>query len=159
MATREEQRQAVVFNALVELQLVLGGTFTPTEVDEYWADVLTQAPNAPHPPHWCGAFALHCLHESGLLLDQEWKFGPPHYGFLYRLEQLAPGVMPEPGDIGYQDKPYQHHFVVERVEGDIVHTVEGNQEKPQVIRARQRRLHAPGVTYHSIASVLAPEAA
>lgn len=163
--TKEEQRQSVVFFANVELQLVLGGTFTSKDVDGYWADVLKQAPTAPQPPHWCGALALHCLHQAGLLIDQLWMFGPPNYGFLYRLKQLLPGELPKPGDIGYQDRPYQHHFVVDHVDdaGEIVHTIEGNQGKEHPITAGQRRIHAPGVTYHSIERLLSepapPEAA
>lgn len=149
-----ENREAVIFHASIELQVVDAGDFTHEHVNNYWADVLHQSAAAPHPPAWCGAFALWCLHQSGLGLDLKWEFGPPHYGFLWRLEILKPGTPPKPGDVGYQDKPYQHHFLVQSVDGDAVHTIEGNQGEPKPIRARVRHLSDPSVSYFSISRLL-----
>ena len=131
----DPRRQLVVDAALGELervQAIIGDAHAVNEfiahrVPEYWADVLHQSALAPHPPHWCGGFALWCLHQAGLGLSQRWMFGPPHFGFLYKLKQLTEHTLPEPGDIAYLDQPYQHHAVVERVEGDLVHTIDGNQ--------------------------------
>lgn len=93
-------------------------------IEVYWADVLHQAPTAQHPPEWCGAFALWCLHQAGLGLLLRWLFGPPHFGFLWNLEATK---SPKPGDIAYLDKPFQHHAIVVEVSGDTVHTIDGNQ--------------------------------
>lgn len=150
-------RESVVFTARLELQTVTNGQFEPAQVNGYWADVLHIKPSDPHPPEWCGAFALWCLHQAGLALELDWKFGPPHYGFLYNLKPLAYGKPPEPGDIGYQDQPYRHHFVVERVEGETVHTIEGNQGPKHPINAGARPLHDHRVVYFSIASLLPPD--
>lgn len=147
-------RDGVIFHAQVELQIVNAGEFTTQHLNEYWADVLHQSVTAAHPPEWCGAFALWCLHQAGLALEQHWMFGPPHYGFLYRLEVLLPGEAPKPGDIGYQDAPYQHHFIVERVEGSDVHTIEGNQGGTHPIQAKLRKLGVKGITYYSISNLL-----
>ncbi len=97
-----------------------------------WDDVLVHpSPRNAHglraltyPPQWCGAFALRCLHEAHVALSVKWEFGPPHYGFLYRLPTTH---APEPGDIAYLDKPWQHHAIVTGVDGDTVHTIDGNQ--------------------------------
>ena len=90
----------------------------------YWADVLHQNVSAPHPPQWCGALALWCLHQAGLGLLLRWLFGPPHFGFLWNLEATK---SPKPGDIAYLDKPFEHHAIVVEVVGDTVHTIDGNQ--------------------------------
>jgi hypothetical protein len=131
----DPRRLVVVQSAVAEFERVaaLAGdaagiaNFLKQRVPEYWADVLHQSASAPHPPQWCGAFALWNLHQAGLGLSQRWMFGPPHYGFLYRLHELGASALPEPGDIAYLDKPYQHHAVVHCVEGDLVHTIDGNQ--------------------------------
>ena len=73
--------------------------------DRYWREVLPKNWQGPYPRHWCGAFALWCLHEA-LGCDWAWKIG---LGFLFRL---TPTDDPKPGDICYSDKPYQHHAVL-----------------------------------------------
>jgi hypothetical protein len=72
--------------------------------------------------HWCGIFALHILQEAGLALDWRWIYGK---GFAFKLPMTR---KPQAGDVAYIDKPYQHHAIVERVEGDRVHTIDGNQD-------------------------------
>jgi len=131
----DPRRLVVVQSALAEFERLqeLGGDLEAVakwlreRVPEYWADVLHQSSLAPHPPHWCGAFALFNLHRGGLGLGQRWMFGPPHYGFCYSLHQLGAHTLPEPGDVAYLNEPYQHHAVVHCVEGDLVHTIDGNQ--------------------------------
>lgn len=153
------QRRQSVQNVLAELERVSAlslderKSFLQFGVPVYWADVLHQPLNAPHPPQWCGALALWNLHRAGLGLELRWMFGPPHYGFCYKLEQLAPHVAPEPGDIAYLDKPYQHHATVVCVEGDTVVTVDGNQGPLQPIK---RCEHPIGhwTAFYSIARLL-----
>lgn len=122
-------RNLVVFAASCELehmQLLTANhdaAGVASLIASYWHDVL-EHPGGPNPPAWCGAFALRCLHEAQLALAVKWAFGPPHFGFLYLLEQTK---TPEPGDIAYLDAPFQHHAIVTDVEGDTVHTIDGNQ--------------------------------
>lgn len=152
-------REAVVLCVRRELELVEMNYFTETRVAEYWADVLHQAVTAPHPPHWCGALALFSLHSAFVGLELRWRFQSKtdaRSGFLWALPRTK---APEPGDIGYVDKPYQHHFVVASVEGAIVNCIDGNQEQPAVIRRRRRELSSLQVVYFSIAPLLKASAA
>lgn len=109
-------------------------------VSVYWADVLHQSLTAPHPPQWCGAFALWNIHKAGLGLQLRWMFGPPHFGFLWNLRQLEPHEVPEPGDIAYLNAPYQHHAVVACVDGELVTTINGNQGPIKPIQTKAAAL-------------------
>ncbi len=117
----------------------------------YWADVLHQAPTAPHPPEWCGAFALWCLHQAGLGLLLRWLFGPPHFGFLWNLPVTK---SPKPGDIAYLDKPFEHHAIVVEVVGDTVHTIDGNQGPHAPIMTHEAPL-SHWTAFFSIESLIA----
>lgn len=150
-------RRAVVLAAQRELELVLADIFTSTRVDEYWADVMHQSASAPHPPAWCGALALHCLHEAELGLTLFWRFQTStdkRSGFLWALKRTD---HPEPGDVGYIDQPYQHHFIVECVDGATIECIDGNHGAASPIARVERKLGAHGVAYFSIASLLPPE--
>lgn len=98
---------------------------------------------------WCGGFALYCLHQAGLAKDVHWRIGR---GFLLQPPHPLPIVkVPQSGDVGYQGSPFQHHFVVEQVDGQLVHSVDGNQ--PDV--RRKIRTIGPALTFFSIAPLLA----
>lgn len=114
---------------------------------KYWVDVLPQPWHGKYPPHWCGAFALWCLREAGLT-DWTWQVGK---GFLWRLPRTTD---PKPGDIGYVDQPFQHHYVISDVGVHTLESVDGNQGTPGV----QVRHRAKGKdTYFSIAKLLGEE--
>lgn len=102
---------------------------------------------------WCGGFVLYCLHTAGLALDVRWRIGA---GFLLQKPHpLRPVKVPLPGDIGYLDKPFQHHFVVESVDdAGMVHSVDGNQPD---VRRKSRSIHTPTLTFYSIAPFLPVE--
>lgn len=152
-------RDAVVLCAVRELELVIAGYFTSTRVDEYWADVLHQSVKQLHPPHWCGALVLFCLHGALLGTELTWRFGTksdPRSGFLYALKRTE---MPEPGDVGYIDQPNQHHFIVENADATagVVECIDGNAgdaDGAAPIKRVERKWGAPGVVYFSIASLL-----
>jgi hypothetical protein len=115
-----------------------------SDAGKYWRDVLGPSWVGPYPKHWCGAFALWCLRQAGLT-DWQWQVGK---GFLSRLPQTR---RPEPGDMGYVDQPFQHHFVVTEVDRHTIGSVDGNQGTPGV----QARSRATGKhTYFSIAGLL-----
>ncbi len=118
-----------------------------SDAAKYWREALQSGP--PYPPHWCGAFALWALREAGLT-DWYWQIGK---GFLWRLPRTK---NPLPGDIGYQDQPFQHHFVVAEVGGLTLTSVDGNQGTPGV-QERNRKLDLYKYTFFSIAPLLAEE--
>lgn len=147
-------RTAVVLCAQRELELVIAGYFTSSCVDGYWADVMHQSELAPHPKEWCGALALHSLHAAGVGNELTWRFQTAtdkRSGFLWALTRTED---PKPGDIGYIDQPFQHHFIVERVEGALLDCIDGNQTAEEPIKRVERKLGARGVVYFSIASLL-----
>ena len=132
-------RELIVFAASCELEdmnLIVSShaddaahraALVAARVDAYWRSALPDTFVGPHPPQWCGAFALWCLHQAGIATDVHWAFGPPHFGFLWRLRELGAHETPQAGDIAYLDKPYQHHAIVVTAEGDNVRTIDGNQ--------------------------------
>lgn len=71
---------------------------------------------------WCGAFVLACFHAASVALDVKWRLG---IGFIYS-EHLPQTKDPQPGDVGYYDKPYQHHDLVVSLENGILTTVDAN---------------------------------
>lgn len=150
-------RELIVFAASCELEdmaLILQQPNAAAHVEDrvrvYWSDVLHQPAAAPHPKEWCGAFALWCLHQGGVGLALRWMFGPPHFGFLWNLRATK---TPEPGDIAYLDKPYQHHAIVVTVEGDTVHTIDGNQGAAKPIATHEAPL-SHWTAFYSIAPLL-----
>lgn len=162
-------RNLVIFAASCHLEDValMVQNHDPAAVAElvatFWDDVLEHPSpkNASgtrtqkYPPEWCGAFALHCLHEAHLGLSIKWAFGPPHFGFLYRLHTTK---TPQPGDIAYLDAPFQHHAVVTEVEGDIVHTIDGNQGASEPIKTHSAPL-SHWTAFYSIGSLISEVAA
>ncbi len=120
----------------------------------YWRVVLGSAWVGPYPKHWCGAFALYKLREAGLC-DWLWQIkgilGATNWGFLFRLERTNG---PQPGDCCYLDQPFQHYCLVERVEGDTVHTIDGNQGTPGIQR-KSHKLSDKRWAHYTIASLLA----
>lgn len=134
-------RQAVVDAAIAEL-----GADTQAKRVKYWESALGREVTYGEISKlaWCGGFALWALHEAGLAKDVLWRIGS---GFLLQPPHPLPRIkVPEPGDIGYQDKPFQHHFVVESVDGALVHSVDGNQ--PDV--RRKTRSLSPSLVFFSI---------
>jgi hypothetical protein len=77
--------------------------------------------------HWCGMFALACLHEIRLALDIDWKIGS---GFLLEnpnaFTPIHAPAHPRPGDIGVQSHAPWHHVIVVGCDGSRVQTIAGN---------------------------------
>lgn len=105
--------------------------------DTYWADVLASfRPGGQKGLAWCGAFALWCLRQAGVT-TRLWRIG---LGFLSVPPALKQTLIPETGDIAYFDRPFQHHAIVDKIVGDTLYTVDGNQGAPQTVRAKARKL-------------------
>lgn len=144
-------RQAVIAAAAAEL-----GADTHEKRIKYWESALGYEIHHFEEISklaWCGGFALYCLHAAGLALDVHWRIGA---GFLLQKPHPLPRIaVPLPGDIGYLDKPFQHHFVVESVdEAGTVHSIDGNQPD---VRRKVRQIHTPTLTFFSIAPFLGAE--
>lgn len=137
---------------------IAAGQIGNPDTDVIWRDVLATKDYQPKiTKAWCGAFALRCLHQAGVALAIKWKWG---LGFL-EVNRLPKVKHPEPGDIAYYDQPFQHHAIVERVDGDTLHTIDGNQgpgldrltgKLGTTVRRVQRPL-TKGI-YYSIAGLL-----
>jgi hypothetical protein len=93
---------------------------------KYWKDVLPGA-RPPFPKSWCGAAVLYWLHSAGICSDLQWVIGK---GFLYNLPQTT---NPQPGDVAYLDKPFQHHCLVVSADEDTVKTIDGNSRHTDTI--------------------------
>lgn len=137
-------RARVVELAVAELGL--------SDAAKYWGAVLPGW-SGPFPKYWCGGFALWCLRQAGLC-DWIWEVSEVnapkgHYGFLRHLPRTTD---PRPGDIGYLDQPYQHHFIVEAADKHTLTSIDGNQGSPGVQR-RHRAVNGQAAFY-SIAALL-----
>jgi hypothetical protein len=136
---------------VVEKALAEVGTDTHEKRVKYWTSALGRPVTFEEIAKlaWCGGFALWALHEAGLGLDKLWHIGS---GFLLQQPHPLPVThSPQPGDIGYQASPFQHHFVIQSVDGNQVHSIDGNQ--PDV--ARRTRTISQALTFYSIAPLLA----
>lgn len=77
---------------------------------------------------WCGGWVLAMLHRAGLALELSWKMG---IGFFSKLPITK---RPLPGDLVFfeQTDPdpekEQHQAIFVRIDGDRVHTLDGNQD-------------------------------
>jgi hypothetical protein len=90
--------------------------------DLYWADV-NPAFVKSH-ADWCGAFVLWCLHQVGLAKDRHWIMGK---GFILTPPFNLPTTRdPQPGDIVYIDKPFQHQALLLSIDGKSIQTIDGN---------------------------------
>lgn len=99
---------------------------------------------------WCQIFWIHCLREAGLT-DIVWgDLVPPKGkwvdGWMPRTDD------PQPGDLAYINEPNQHGAIVERVDGDTVHTIDGN-SLGRIVRRHSRDRDAFSAFY-SIGSLL-----
>ncbi len=72
-------------------------------------------------PSWCGIFATYCIKKAGINIGN-WQMGKgvSAYGTLKQTST------PQSGDIGYIDKPFQHHCIVSKVDGDMIESIDGN---------------------------------
>lgn len=121
---------------------------------EYWSDALGKPQQSAPKLAWCGIFALRCLHVAGLAQRVHWVYGR---GFLSTPDghYLMPMTdKPQPGDIGYRDQPFQHHFVVEAIDGEQVHSIDGNSGAHSSVNRCTHPI-GHGCVYFSIAPLIA----
>lgn len=142
----EPERIDVVHAAQVELG--------STDWRRYQDDALCY--HEPKKLHWCGLFVLASMHRAGVAEDWCWK---PGLGFLYRLPRIPKGALPEPADVAYFARPYQHHAMVEWVspDGTTVSLLNGNGAGGRVTRTSRPLTDA--TAYYSTAPLFAGRAA
>lgn len=136
-------------NAALAYAISQLGSPTASQYDHYWESALGRMATAGEKKKaWCGIFALAALHEGGIGLDVLWRIGA---GFLLQqphpLKPLADRSKAQPGDIAYFDQPFQHHAIVESVNGTLLHTIDGNQGSPVPIKRVVRALSKPTAIY------------
>jgi hypothetical protein len=83
---------------------------------------------------WCGLFATWAYQQAGAT-GLRWILGPP-YGI---ASQMARTNDPKPGDLAYIDQPFQHHAIVESVDGNAITTIDGNSTGGLVVRNTRPR--------------------
>lgn len=121
------QRQAILDRASTMI-----GSPDP---DMFWAEVLPgYRQGGQKGLAWCGAFALWALRP---VTSRMWKLG---YGFLNVPPALPHIEVPLMADVAYFDRPFQHHAIVERIDGECLITVDGNQGPPSTVRRKVRKL-------------------
>lgn len=123
------------------------GEIGPQNPDKYWSEVQPKLMGQPTKIAWCGGNALWVLHKAGLT-DVPWE---PSIGFAARL--LKTTKNPQPGDVAYFDQPFQHHAIVEKVVGDQLYTIDGNQSPGEQVLPRIRPLNA-ATAFYSIQSLI-----
>jgi hypothetical protein len=91
-----------------------------TAAPDVWPDSIIETAGAEM-PSWCGIFSVWAHKKAGKDVGN-WQMGKG----VSANNSLTVTDSPQPGDIGYIDQPYQHHCIIERVEGDTIHSIDGN---------------------------------
>ncbi|MBP8113816.1 MAG: CHAP domain-containing protein [Chitinophagaceae bacterium] len=101
------------------------GSNWSVDIKKYLASV-----GIPFPASWCAAFVYWCVRES-LLADGAKPLLPKTGGVLNMWNKASKDTKfttPEPGDVFIMDygKGFGHTGFVESVDGETIHTIEGN---------------------------------
>lgn len=114
---------------------------------KYLQGVVTHMPGQK--VHWCGIFATWVFHQAGIT-SEKWEYGE---GISRILKQTN---NPKPGDVLYIDQPYQHHGIVERIDGNTVYSVDGN--SPGGVVAPRKRDISEISSFYSIGPLIGESA-
>lgn len=85
-----------------------------------WDDSTIQTAGAKL-PSWCGIFSVWAHKRAGKDIGT-WQIGKGVSAF----GTIKQTTNPQPGDIGYIDQPFQHHCIIVKVDGNSVHSIDGN---------------------------------
>ena len=85
-----------------------------------WDDSTIQTAGAKL-PSWCGIFSVWAHKKAGKDIGT-WQIGKGVSAF-GTIKQTS---SPQAGDIGYIDQPFQHHCIIVKVDGNNVHSIDGN---------------------------------
>lgn len=86
-------------------------------------------------PAWCGIFTVWAHKKAGKDIGT-WQMGKGVSAF----GTLTQTTSPQPGDIGYIDEKLQHHCIVVKIEGDMVHSIDGNSGNFSEVKENQKPL-------------------
>jgi hypothetical protein len=131
--TPEMVRSAVLDVAALQL-----GVADPSP---FWRECFGQVPTKKLA--WCGIFALYCLRQA-TGCNWTWAIGS---GFLSRLSRTS---HPDPGDVAYFDKPYQHHALLQKAVGDELYLIQGNYGFPGHVAESQCSISQKKPVFFSI---------
>jgi hypothetical protein len=135
---------------VVRLALQEVGKPGTERIREYHSNALGK-PHVGPEVEWCGLFALAMLHDAGIAQNVHWRIG----GGFCEEQRLRRVKLPEPGDVVYYDKPFQHHALVHSVdtEAGTFSSVDGNQAGDTVTLRTKIPLSKP-TCFYSIESLL-----
>ena len=119
-----------------------------TDPSPFWLEAFGSVP-AKHYA-WCGVFALFCLRQA-TDCTWLWSVASQKSGFLFRLNHITD---PQPGDVAYFDQPYQHHALVQRVDGDRLYLIQGNYGTPGHVAESQCSIATKKPAFFSIGRLL-----
>jgi len=127
------------------------GEIGPGDIPRYWeAGGIAFTPDVAKRA-WCGLFALWAIKQGGVAAGVKWEIGLGFVG----PQGLPRTKTPKPGDICYDDQPWQHYSIVESLTDGVLTTIDGNQPD---VRRKVRPLPSD-VVFYSIEKLLAPDAA
>jgi hypothetical protein len=118
------RRAAAVAVGLAEFARVNAPGAPPANPADYWAVAADQKLTAAEVQKldWCGGFYLWALKMGGVApASVFWKFDGTGIG----SARLKPTSSPAPADLAYFLKN-QHHALIESVDGDTIHLINGN---------------------------------
>jgi hypothetical protein len=88
-------------------------------------------------PSWCGIFSVWAHKKAGKDIGT-WQIGKGVSAF----GTIQQTTSPQAGDIGYIDQPYQHHCIIVKVDGNNVHSIDGNSGNYSEVKENIRPLSA-----------------
>lgn len=141
-------------NKRYEVVSIARGCVGGQDPDRFWRVVQPALMGRPTRIAWCGGFCLWVLRTAGLCEWDWiiWKGGNTPSGFLFRLPLT---IEPEVGDIAYY-RHLQHHAIVERVNGNQIDTIDGNQGPGEQVLPK-RKFREQISAFYSIAPLLPEE--
>jgi hypothetical protein len=88
-------------------------------------------------PSWCGIFSVWAHKKAGKDIGT-WQIGKGVSAF----GTIQQTTSPQAGDIGYIDQPFQHHCIIVKVDGNNVHSIDGNSGLFSEVKENTRPLSA-----------------
>lgn len=147
-------RDLVVHRALLEHgrvnALPAGVNADPADYWSVAAPSVRLSPAELKATDWCGGFYLWALKVTGLAPDIDWRFDGT--GLRAGGGNFPPTRDPKPGDLAYFHRN-QHHALVESVDGDDIHIINGNGGGKGITRSTVSRSQVAG--FFSIEPLLA----